>query len=87
MYLYVKKDRRDCDRMIVGFTSTCAVSAYHQYSYEFQPVHGEVYSIQHYLMKFVSNLQQVGVFFPGTPISSTNKINRHNITEIVCKVA
>ena len=26
------------------------------------PVHGEVYSIQHYVLKFVSNLWQVGVF-------------------------
>jgi len=26
------------------------------------PVHGEVYSIQHYVIKFVSNLQQVGGF-------------------------
>ena len=24
------------------------------------PVHGKVYSIQHYVMKFVSDLQQVG---------------------------
>jgi hypothetical protein len=27
------------------------------------PVHGEVYSIQHSVMKFVSDLRQVGVFF------------------------
>jgi hypothetical protein len=26
------------------------------------PVHGEVYSIQHYVIKFVSDLSQVGVF-------------------------
>ena len=26
-------------------------------------VHGEVYSIQHYVIKFVSDLRQVGVFF------------------------
>jgi len=26
------------------------------------PVHGEVYSIQHYVIKFVSDLQQVGGF-------------------------
>jgi hypothetical protein len=26
------------------------------------PAHGEVYSIQHYLIKFVSELRQVGVF-------------------------
>ena len=26
------------------------------------PIHGEVYSIQHYVIKFVSDLQQVGGF-------------------------
>ena len=33
------------------------------------PVHGEVYSIQHYVIKFVSNLRQVGGFLriPGFP--------------------
>ena len=28
------------------------------------PVHDEVYSIQHYVIKFVSDLQQVGSFLP-----------------------
>jgi hypothetical protein len=32
-------------------------------------------------------LRQVGVFFPGTPVSSTNKTDRHDITEILLKVA
>jgi hypothetical protein len=27
------------------------------------PAHGEVYSIQHYVIKFVSDLGEVGVFF------------------------
>jgi len=26
------------------------------------PIHGEVYSMQHYVIKFVSNLRQVGGF-------------------------
>jgi hypothetical protein len=41
----------------------------------------------HYVIKFLSDLRQVGGFFPGTPVSSTNKIDRHNITEIFLKVA
>ena len=49
-------------------------------------VHGGVYSIQHYVIKFVSDLQQVGGFFPGTPASSTNKTDRHDITDILLKV-
>ena len=48
-----------------------------------QTIHGEVYSIQHYVIKFVSDLRQVGGFFSGTPVYSTNKTDRHDITEIV----
>ena len=33
------------------------------------PVHGEVYSIQHYVIKFVSDLRQVGGFFQ-VPVTS-----------------
>ena len=49
-------------------------------------VHGEVYSIQHYVIKFVSDLRQFGGFSPGTPVSSTDKTDRHYITEILLKV-
>jgi len=41
------------------------------------PVHGEVYSIQHYLIKFVSHLRQVGSFLwvprflPPTKLTAT----------------
>jgi hypothetical protein len=45
-------------------------------------VHGEVYSIQHYVIKFVNVLATGRCFFPGTPISSTIKTDRHDITEI-----
>jgi hypothetical protein len=46
------------------------------------PVHGEVRSIQHYVIKFVSDLRQVW-FSPGTPVSSTNKTDVHDIAEIL----
>ena len=49
------------------------------------PAHGEVYSIQHCVIKFVSYLQQLW-FSPGTPVSSTNETERHDITEILLKV-
>ena len=32
-------------------------------------------------------MRQIGVFFPGTPVSFTNKTDHHNITEILLKVA
>jgi hypothetical protein len=50
------------------------------------PSHGEVYLIQHYVIKFVSDLRQVW-FSPGTPVSSTNKTDRFAIAEILLKVA
>ena len=48
---------------------------------------GEMYLIQQYVIKFVSYLRQVWWFFPSTPVSSTNKTDRHDIAEILLKVA
>ena len=45
-------------------------------------VHGEVYSVQRYWIKFVTGWW----FSPGIPVSSTNKSDRHDITEILLKV-
>jgi hypothetical protein len=40
-----------------------------------------------YVIKFVSDLRQVsGFLVPGTPVFSTNKTDRHDITEILLKV-
>ena len=48
------------------------------------PAHGKVYSIQHYLIKFDSDLWQVGGFLPvlrfPPPIKLTARFNR-NIVE------
>jgi len=43
------------DRMVVGFTTTYTIGAYHHLSCEFESRSGEVYSIQHYVIKFVSD--------------------------------
>jgi len=43
--------------------------------------------IQHYVIKFVTDLLLVLWFFPGTPVSSTNKTDCHDIPEIVLQVA
>ena len=56
------------------------------YYYWVNPIHGEVYSIQHCVIKFVSDLWKVSGFSPGTPVSSTNKTDPHDITEIQCTV-
>ena len=41
------RDYRGRDRMVVGFTTKLLIS---------NPVHGKVYWIQHYVIKFVSDL-------------------------------
>jgi len=51
------------------------------------PGSAEVYSIQHYVIKFVSDLRQISGFFLDTSVSSTNKTECHDITEIFLKVA
>ena len=47
-------DLRGRDRMVIGFTIIYAISANHS--------HGEVYSIQHYVIQFVNDLRQVDSF-------------------------
>jgi hypothetical protein len=47
--------------MVVSFTNTYVISANHHCSCEFES-NGEVCSIQHYVIMFVSNLQQVNRF-------------------------
>ena len=49
-----------CNFMEVGFTTTYAISAFHHYCCEFESRSGEVYTVQHYVIKFVNDLQQVG---------------------------
>jgi len=84
----LSRGRRGHDRTLVGFTITCAISAYHHWGWdEFESHSGEVYSIQHYVIKFVSDLGQVSGFLWGTPVSSINKTDCHDITEILLKVA
>jgi hypothetical protein len=72
--------------MVVEFPTTCAIDAYHRYCCGFEPVHGEVYTIQHDVIKFVIDFQKVGGFlrvlrFPP-PIKLTT-----TIAEISFKVA
>ena len=63
--------------------------SHHLWRFQFESRSGEVYSIQHYVIpvKFFSNFPQVGVIFPGTPVSYTNKPDRLAIFEITLKVA
>jgi len=69
---------RGRDLMAVGFTTTYAISAYHHKCCEFESRSSELYSIQHYMIKFVSDFAAGRRFSPGTPVSSTNKTDCHN---------
>ena len=80
----MKKGSRGCDCMAVGFTTTCAINAHH-HCCEFKSLHDKVYSIQHYVIKFV-RLAAGPWFSPGTTVSSINKTDCHDITEILLKV-
>jgi len=44
------------DRMVLGFITACVITKVVRSN----PDHGEVYSIQHYVIMFVSDLRQVG---------------------------
>jgi hypothetical protein len=46
--------------MVVGFTTTYAISAYHHWCCEFESRTGR--GVQHYVIKFVSDLRPIGGF-------------------------
>jgi hypothetical protein len=50
------------------------------------PANGEVYWIQHYVIQFVSDLWQVGGFLRVPRVSSVNKADHHDKTEILLKM-
>jgi len=60
--------------MVVEFPTTCATSAYHHLRREFEP---------HSWRGVLDTMW----FPPGTPVSFTNNTARHDITEILLKVA
>ena len=68
------------DHIVVGFTTTCAISAYPTNVMNLNPAHDELYLIQHYVIKFVSDI------FPGNQVSATNKTYSDNVAEILLKV-
>ena len=55
------------ERKVVRFTTTCEINPITTKIVSLKPVHGEVYLIQHYAIKFVSDLWQVGGFLQFPP--------------------
>jgi hypothetical protein len=66
--IYKKAGRHGHDSMVVGFTTTYAISAYHHWCCKFESRSGQ--GVQHYVVKYISDLRQVGGF-------TTNKTDRH----------
>ena len=85
-FLYIYGGRRD--RMAIRFTITCAICAYHQCSCEFEPRSWRgVLDTKLYVIKFVSDLRQVGGFLRVLWFPPPMKLTHHDKTEILLKVA
>ena len=54
--------RRVIDRIVVGLTTNYAKVPITTKVMSSNPVHGEAYSMQHYVIRFVSDLLQIGGF-------------------------
>jgi len=73
--------------MKVGFTTTCAISGYHHLSCESEPCPCQGV-LNTTLFDIVRQLLATGRRFSlGTPVSFSNKTDRHDITHILLKVA
>jgi hypothetical protein len=68
--------------MVVGFATNYAISAYPHYSCQLKSRSRKVFSIQR-----LQGTCDKSVVFSETPVSSTNKTDGHNITEMLLKVA
>jgi len=55
--------------MVVGFTTTYAISVYHHWCCEFESPSGQ--DVQYYVIKFVSDLWQFGGFPPPIKLTAT----------------
>ena len=59
---HVVRGCRGHDRTVVGFTATMQTVPITTKLVSSNLAHGEVYSIQHYVIKFVSSSRQIGGF-------------------------
>ena len=75
---YVNGDRHGSDRMVVGFTTTCAII---KKLWVETPLIARC--TRYNIMWFVTGRR----FSPGTLVLSTNKTDRHDISEILLEVA
>ena len=71
--------------MVVGFTTTYAISAYHHWCCEFESWLGQ--GVQHYVIKFVSDVWQVSGFLWVLRFLPPIKIGGNDKAEILLKGA
>ena len=81
------RGRRCRDRIVVGFTTTCAICAYHHWSCQFEPSSWRDVLDTMQCDKVCQWLVTGQWFSPCAPVSSTNKTDHGDITEIMLKVA
>ena len=86
MILKFGKGRSGRVRMVVGVSTTCEISPYHHYSCEFEPRSWQG-ALDTTLCDKVYQWLVTGRWFSlGTPVSSTNKTDCYDITELLLKV-
>jgi hypothetical protein len=79
------RGRRGRDRMVVGFKTTYAISAYHRWCCMWVWI--SIWTRCTTLCDKVCQWLTTGRWFSqGPPVSSTNKTDRHDITEILLKM-
>ena len=66
--------RNGRDRMVVGFIPTYAISAYYYERFEYESRSSEVYSIQRYVITFLSDLRLVDGFLRVLRFSQPTKL-------------
>ena len=80
------RGHRDRHRIVVGFTTTYAISAYHHWSCEFETRLWRGLLDTTSCDKVCQWLVTGQCFSPGTRVSSTNKTDHHDISEILLNV-
>ena len=80
LLIHWRRGRRGRVRVVVGFTTTFAISAYHHWCCEFESRSDEVFSIQHYVIKNWQWLAAGRWFSPGTVIFSIIKTDLHDLS-------
>ena len=70
------RDSCSHDHTVVGFTTTYAISAYHHWCCEFESRSGR--GVQHYVIKFVSDLRRVLRYPPPIQLTATIWLKQTN---------